>query len=93
MTDVTLELADVERLAGALDAIDLDDKNRATLHAIFGLAGQATAGENEAEVRGYVDEASPRILSGNLIGSFQWGLGRGISSSTGGSSDQLSDFS
>lgn len=76
MSDVTLELADVERLAGALEAIDLDDENRANLHAIFVLAGRAKAEESEADVTGFVDEASPRVLGADLFGSFQWGMGR-----------------
>ena len=44
------------------------------LHAIFVLAGRAKAGESEADVTGFVDEASPRVLGADLFGSFQWGM-------------------
>jgi type VI protein secretion system component Hcp len=69
MTEMTFDLADVERLATTLDAIKLDDSDRSTLHAVFALAGQAAAGQSEDEVSGF---SFPR-LSGGLIGTFQTG--------------------
>ncbi len=85
MTDKTFELADVEHLAATLDPLDLDDQDRATLHAIFALAGQqATSGD---EVGGF-DAASPKLYvvsgpdtTGSLLGSFQWGINRRIGDS------------
>jgi len=59
-------MGDVERLASALDGIDLNDKDRATLHAVFALAGQAAGGESESEVSGFL---LPAIRGG--LGSFQ----------------------
>ena len=82
MTETTFELADVEHLAATLDVVELDEKDRATLHAIFALAGTATS-VNEDEVTGFAvdafiwfDHASPN-LTGNLLGSFQWGSRHG----------------
>ncbi len=68
MSEMTLDLADVKHLAATLDAFELDDKDRATLHAIFALAGQAAGGSGE-EVSGF---SSPSI-SGGLLASFQHG--------------------
>jgi hypothetical protein len=48
----TFDLSDLERLSTVLDALELDEKNRATLHAVFALAGMATAG-SEDEVSGF----------------------------------------
>ena len=67
MTETTFELADVERLAATLDAVDLDDTDRATLHAVFALAGRAAADERENEVSGFLLPA----IRGGLMGSFQ----------------------
>jgi hypothetical protein len=54
MSETTFELADVERLAATLDDVELDDRDLATLHAVFALAGQAAAGEGaEGEVSGF----------------------------------------
>ncbi len=69
-----IELSDVERLAADLDGVELDEKDRATLHAIFGLAGEAT-GANEGEVRGFDWNGSsgddlPAIGGGGLFGTF-----------------------
>jgi hypothetical protein len=84
MTETTLELADVECLAATLDAVDLDDKDRATLHAIFALAGQATAGQSD-EVSGFsivyqMPGSGPGqvgiVIQGSFLDSFQWGVGR-----------------
>ena len=75
MTDVTLELADVERLAGALDAMELDDKNQQPCTPSC-PGGPGKVWESEADVTGFVDEASPRVLDADLLGSFQWGFGR-----------------
>jgi hypothetical protein len=69
MTEVNFQLSDVERLATTLDAVDLNDSDRATLHAVFALAGQAAAAETEDEVSGF---SAPSISSG-LFGSFQLG--------------------
>jgi hypothetical protein len=76
---MTFELSDVERLATTLDAVDLDDSDRVTLHAVFALAGQAAAAETEDEVSGF---SGPSASSG-LFGSFQLG---GTSGATGASS-------
>jgi hypothetical protein len=90
MTEMTFDLADVERLAATLDVlcVGLDDKDRATLHAVFALAGQAVAGENEDEVSGFSlqstgGDGSPGaiifvggILSGGVFDSFSLGLVR-----------------
>lgn len=72
MTETTLQPGDVERLASALEplCVDFDAKDRATLHAIFALAGKSAAGEAEDEVSGFA-------LPGTLFDSFQWGVGRG----------------
>ena len=54
MTETPFELADVERLSAALDDLDLNDKNRATVQAVFALAGHAVAGQvEEGEVSGF----------------------------------------
>jgi hypothetical protein len=90
MSETTFELSDVEHLAAKLDAVDLDEKDRATLHAIFALAGQAVAGEseNEDEVSGFSfqgvgGDGSPGaiifvggITSGGVFDSFSLGLVR-----------------
>jgi hypothetical protein len=81
MTETTFELADVKRLAAALDVVELGSRDRATLHAIFALAGQAIAGHNEIEVSGFqfdpvVIEIVGRPTTGageSLFGSFQLG--------------------
>ncbi len=70
MTEATFELADVERLASTLDALDMGVKDRATLHAIFALAGQAARGENEDEVSGFTISILP-VIAGDLLGSFR----------------------
>ena len=70
MTEITFTLSDVERLAATLDGVDLDDKNRATLHTIFALAGQVLTGESDAEVSGFSFHDIPGISPG-LLGSFQ----------------------
>ena len=82
MTETTIDLADVQRLAATLDAVNLDSKDRATAHAVFAVAGQGTVGVNDDEVSGFAvdaflrfDSASPS-LTGNLFDSFQWGVGR-----------------
>jgi hypothetical protein len=50
VADSTLDLGDVERLAGILDAVELDEQDRTTLHAVFALAGQAASSD---EVSGF----------------------------------------
>jgi len=78
VTETTFDLADVEHAAAALDRLDLEERDRAVLHAIFARAGEATAAE-EGEVSGFslnftlVGGEAPD-LNGNLMGSFQWGL-------------------
>ena len=72
MTGSTFDPSDVERLAAHLDAVDLDEKDRATLHTVFALAGQATAGQQDHEVSGFAFAACD-MASPNLFGSFQWG--------------------
>lgn len=46
-TETNFDLRDVERLAATLHAVSLDEKDRATLHAVFALAGQAAAGGSD----------------------------------------------
>lgn len=66
MSDEGFELEDVQRLAATLDTVELGEKDRALLHAIFALAGQATgaAGGPDDEVSGFA------ALPGGLFGSF-----------------------
>ena len=82
MTETTFDLGDVKRLAAALDAFDLEDQDRDALRAIFALAGQAAAGDNENEVSGFALDAADGLLlpaishaniGGSLFASFQWG--------------------
>ena len=84
MTDRALKLADVERLATTLDSVNLDETDRATLHAIFALAGHAAGDDTTDEVAGFLLPAIMPIGGGgvpdfeyggsSLIGSFQWGV-------------------
>ena len=83
MTDRTLKLANVDRLANTLDSVSLDETDRATLHAIFALAGHATGDDTTDEVAGFllpaimpIGGSVPDIEYGgsSLIGSFQWGV-------------------
>jgi hypothetical protein len=83
----TFDLKDIERLATTLDAVNLDDEDRATLHAVFALAGRA-AGEKD-EVSGFSivyqmpgggDTSGPYpglrpagMGDGSVFQSFQWG--------------------
>ena len=80
MSEKAFALGDVERLAAALDTkcADLDDRDQATLHAVFTLAGRAAAVGNEDEVSGF--GSSPQaiifvggITQGGLFNSFQLG--------------------
>jgi len=78
MTETTFDLGDVERLVAALDGVSLDEKDRATLHAIFALAGQAAAGGSD-EVSGFSivyqrPLASPAVGGWDLLGSFKGGI-------------------
>ncbi len=94
-----IDLSHVERLAAALDAVELGEEDRATLHAIFALAGctaaQGTAdGAGEEEVGGF----SFSIVPDSLLGSFQLGGSAGgssgglhITKSIGAASPQLLD--
>ncbi len=80
-------LSDIERLALRLDAMDLGDADRATLRAVFALAGQAVAGAGD-EVSGFgtmppdVPGSSVPgfeyggMADGSCFQSFQWGVGR-----------------
>ena len=52
MSETSLRIEDVERLAAILDAVELGERNRATLRAVFALAGQA-AGAAGDEVGGF----------------------------------------
>ncbi len=84
-------LRDVERLASTLDAANLDDTDRATLHAVFALAGQAVAGEGDevsgfsivyqmpggaGGTSGFEYGGSVSMGDGSCFQSFQWGVGR-----------------
>jgi hypothetical protein len=77
MTETTLDLGDVERLATTLDAVSLDEKDRATLHAVFALAGQAAAAGSD-EVSGfsivYQRPGSPAVGGWDLFGTFKGGM-------------------
>jgi|HubBroStandDraft_4_1064222.scaffolds.fasta_scaffold539840_1 hypothetical protein len=72
MPDVTV--ADVQRLAGVLDGVELSDEDRGVLHAVFTLAGQAANDRSEVSAFGS-DSAiifvggSPR-LGGGLFRDF-----------------------
>ncbi len=75
MTEVTIGMSDVERLAARLDAVDLSDEDRSALHAIFGLAGRAIntdAGADADEVSGFALESIQwgGSSGGNLFGTF-----------------------
>jgi hypothetical protein len=76
MPEVTMD--DVERVATKLDAIDLTDEDRTTLHAVFALAGQA-AGAGGDEVSGFALDAiqwsgstggEDALAGGSLFGTF-----------------------
>jgi hypothetical protein len=77
-------LADVERLATVLDEAELDEEDRATLHAVFALAGRAAARDGapdadadaDDEVAGFSFSTDPN----SLLGSFQLGGSSGGSS-------------
>jgi hypothetical protein len=69
MTEATIDLNDVKRLAAALDAVDLEDRDRATLHAVFALAGRAVADSHDDEVSGFSLTNVP-VVSSNLLSSF-----------------------
>ncbi len=84
MTTVT----DIEHLATTLDGVHLDDADRATLRAVFALAGQAVAGEAD-EVSGFsIVYQMPGgaggtpgfeyggMADGSCFQSFQWGVSR-----------------
>jgi hypothetical protein len=87
VADTTFTIADVERLAGVLDSVELDDQDRRTLHAVFALAGSAVAGEDD-EVSGFAFDAylsikgsnngaiapSKNPATGGLFGSFTLGV-------------------
>jgi len=93
MSDERFELEDVQRLAATLDTVELGEKDRALLHAIFALAGQATGatGDPDDEVSGFA------ALAGGLFGSFvtpptagainmdsfQWGVSQSTTGSSG----------
>jgi hypothetical protein len=67
-----IRLADVERLAAALEAAELGEEERAMLHAVFALAGSAAAqgaSDGEDEVAGF----SLSVVPDSLLGSFQLG--------------------
>jgi len=81
-------LSDIEHLATTLDAVDLDDTDRATLRTVFALAGQAAGGEGD-EVSGFsIVYQMPGgsggttgleyggMADGSCFQSFQWGVGR-----------------
>ena len=74
MTETTFDLGDVERLAATLDAVNLDERDWATLHAVFALAGQAAAGGSD-EVSGfaivYERPGSPAVGGWDLFGTFK----------------------
>ncbi len=55
MPEVTITAEDVRRLGAKLDALGerLDEREHAVLLAVFGLAAEAWAGREEAEVAGY----------------------------------------
>ncbi len=56
MSETSLGIDDVERLAAILDSVELGESNRATLQAVFALAGQA-AGADADEVGGFSFDA------------------------------------
>ena len=87
--NLTISGADIEGLAGRLDAADfLTDHDRAVLASVFVLAGQAVA-EHEPEVAGFINftlaagDGSVRVANGMLLpavhtgglaGGFNFGL-------------------
>jgi len=68
MSETSVGIDDVERLAAILDSVELGEKNRTTLQAIFALAGRAATGATD-EVGGF---------------SLSWGGGVGDALSWGG---------
>jgi hypothetical protein len=72
MTEASLDLADVEHLASTLEALDLGVEDRATLHAIFALAGRAARAVVEDDVSGFTISVRP-VIPGDLLGSFRGG--------------------
>jgi hypothetical protein len=77
--DLTISGADIEDLAGRLDAAAfLTDHDRAVLASVFVLAGQAVA-EHEPEVAGFLNftlgaaDGSVRVANGMLLPAVQTG--------------------
>jgi len=89
-------MSDVERLAARLDpvCVELDERDRDLLHAVFAWAGQAVGGE-AADVEGFGALSSP--VSGGLANTFgrgpqyieinSWSFGATNASTTEGQAD------
>ena len=83
----TIDVNDVKRLAETLDTADLGDKDRATLHAVFALAGQAVSQDDEVSgfsivyqmpggaggISGPGTSQPAGMGDGSCFQSFQWG--------------------
>ena len=92
MAQGDFDTSDVAHLATELDAVQLDERDRATLHAVFALAGKAVEHEGEDEVSGF----SFPVVPTSLFDSFQLGGTTGggtirLTKSIGGASPQLLD--
>jgi len=74
MSETSLRIEDVERLAAILDAVELGERNRATLRAVFALAGQA-AGAAGDEVGGFSFETLS--WGGGVGDALSWNGGAG----------------
>lgn len=65
MGEQAISRADLEQLAGKLDALDLTEDERDLLAGVFAAAGQTFAGEDEVSGFGFPGGPPPPAIKGN----------------------------